>query len=139
MADVGESLRTRLLADANVAALVSSRMYPDELPQNTTIPAIAYRVISTTHVHTINGPKAGFRRSRITIECFASTRPVANDLANKARLAVVDWYGDASGVDVRAVEMDSGETYFTEQNTEGSHELRYVTTQDVALTFTEEV
>ncbi|QDV86919.1 tail completion protein gp17 [Planctomycetes bacterium TBK1r] len=140
MADVGQSLRDLLLDDASVVAQVGSRVIPDSLAQGETLPAITYRVISTTHEHDINGPKVGLATARIAIECYASTRVAANALAELVRLSgILDWEGDDNGVDVRAIEIDSGAEYLSEQNSEGSHELRYITATDYSITYRETV
>lgn len=140
MADLGESLRALLLDDASVLASVQSRVIPDRLAQGETLPAIVYRVIDTTHYHDITGPNAGMARSRVTLECFASTRAGANSLAELVRNSGVrDWSGSSYGVDVRSVEIDSGMYYQTEEPNDGNHEYRYVASIDYAFHYTESV
>lgn len=140
MADLGESLRALLLADASVLAQVGSRIIPDQLAQAETLPAIVYRVIDGRHYHDITGPNAGMVRSRVTLECFAATRAAANSLAELVRNSGIrTWSGDAYGVDVRSVEIDSGTFYYTDQPTDGSHEYRYVASVDYAFHYTETV
>ena len=138
MADLGESLRALLLADATVLASVGSRIIPDQLAQGESLPAIVYRVIDTTHYHDITGPNAGIARSRVTIECFADTRAAANTLAEAVRNSGIrTWSGDAYGVDVRSVEIDSGAYYFAEQPSDGTHEFRYGVSVDYAFHYVE--
>jgi len=140
VADVGESIRDLLLDDASVAAEVGARIVPDALAQSETLPAITYRVISTVHEHDITGPKVGVASARIAIECYASTRASANALAELVRLSgILDWSGSANGVEVMAIEIDSGAEYMIEQNSEGSHELRYITATDYSITYRETV
>ena len=140
MADAGESIRALLLDDATVVGLVGARIIPDALEQGETIPAITYRVLTTRHEHEITGAKAGMAIARITVDCYAATRRAANQLSEAVRLSgILDWYGDAYGVDVRNVNIDSGAQYQFEQNSEGSHELRYITTQDYQIHYLESV
>lgn len=140
MADVGSSLVALLKASAEVVAIVNDRIVPDQMLQGEAIPSIVYRVISTQHSHTISGAKAGIASSRITIECFATSRQAANELAEKVRLSgLLDWSGPAYGADVRDVTIDSGAYYLTEQSNDGSHELRYITSQDYQVHFIEAV
>ena len=140
MPDVSQSLRSMLLSDASLVGLVVDRVIPDQLAQSETLPAITYRVISSRHEHTINGPKAGARWTRFTVECFADSRQGADTLAETMRLSgILDWTGDAHGVEVLSVEIDSGATHFAEQNTEGSHELRYITSYDFEILHREAV
>lgn len=138
MADLGESLRGLLLADSDVLASVGSRIIPDRLAQGESLPAITYSVLDTVHYHDITGPNAGMARSRVTIECFDSTRAGANTLAEQVRNSGIrTWSGDAYGVDVRSVEIDSGAVYFTEEPTDGTHEFRYGVSVDYAFHFVE--
>ena len=140
MADVGDSVRALLLDDAAVTAVVGTRIVPDGLAQGETSPAITYRVISTDHEHDINGPKVGIVRSRITIDCYSTTRKAANALAELVRLSgILDWSGSTYGVNVLAIVIDSGAEYIAEPNSEGSHELRYITSTDYSVTFRETV
>jgi hypothetical protein len=140
MADVEQSIVSLLSADSDITDLVGARIVPDQLAQGDTLPAIAYRVISSEHAHNINGAKAGARFARVTIESYATTRIGANALAELVRLSgILDWSGSAHGVDVLSTEIDSGAFSFTEQNTEGSHELRYVTSYDFKILYRESV
>jgi hypothetical protein len=140
MADVASAFRLVLLDDSDVSNAVGTRIIPDQLAQGETLPAITYRRISTRHEKTIEGSKARMAISRISCECFAATRAAADALAELVRLSgVLDWRGVQHGVDARNVEVDSGISHLTEQNTEGSHELRYITEIDFEITFREAV
>ena len=140
MASLVSAIRSVLLDDADVASAVSTRIVPDVLPQGETLPAITIRRISTRHENTINGSKARMAHARVTIETFADTRLSADDIAEKVRLSgILDWVGVQYGVDSRGVQVDTGIFHTTEQNTEGSHELRYISAQDFEISFVEAV
>lgn len=62
-------LKAALAADTAVAAIVSTRIYPLQLPQSPTYPAITYQRISNTGT---NGNTA-LRESRWQISCWAQT------------------------------------------------------------------
>lgn len=44
---IEEALYSRMTAHAGLAALVGTRVYPDQLPQNPTLPAVVYQRIDT--------------------------------------------------------------------------------------------
>lgn len=62
-------LKAALAADTAINALVSGRIYPVQLPQSVTYPAISYQRISSTGT---NGNTA-MRESRYQISCWAET------------------------------------------------------------------
>lgn len=64
------ALRERLLQTSAVADLVGDRMYPDELPQSPTYPAIVYTRISSVDGLTIDG-RHGLQRTRIQVDAWA--------------------------------------------------------------------
>ena len=140
MADLGGAIRTYLLTDDSLTNEIGTRIVPDQLDQNETMPAVVMRKISTRHYNTIHGSKAGMAASRITFDVYAATRASANAIAELIRLSgILDLSGVTNGVDIRDVEVDAGAAETTEQNTEGNHELRYITSQDYAIHYKETV
>lgn len=140
MADVGASFRAFVVAQSSVSTLIGSRMYPDELPQNATLPAITYHRISTLHHENIKGSKAGMAEALVEVRCYATTRNACNALCEAVRLCgVLDLEGVYSGVNIRCSMLASGRNDFTESPIDGTHELRYVSSQDYSLTYLEAV
>lgn len=88
MADVCQGLRTRLQAVAGVTSLVSTRVYPDAIPQAATLPAICMYVIDTQATGQHLYGSSAFTQSRVRVECWATTRLAANALAEQVRLAL---------------------------------------------------
>lgn len=125
MASISETLRTIILDDATVSGKVGSRVVPDVLAQSEAIPAVVYRKQYTQHYRTLAGSKAGMAVATFELMSFADTRIAADELANDVRLSLLDAKGTIGGIDIRDVTMSEGESYLVEQNTEGSHELRY--------------
>ena len=140
MADIGTAIRQYLVSNATVSGLVSTRIYPDDLPQNCTLPAITYYRVSTEHYGDITGTKTGLAVARLQIDCFATTRAGANALAEAVRKSGVLDLGHTTtnGVDIGSVVLDDGQRHFVEPPTDGNHEKRYVTSQDFAITFAED-
>lgn len=54
-----------------ISALVGARIYPLLLPQNPTMPALTYQIISTVPDYVLAGP-SGLVAKRVQINCWAS-------------------------------------------------------------------
>lgn len=65
-------VRTYLLADSAVTALIADRVYPLQLPQSAALPAVTYQRVSGTEGITYDGP-SGLGRSRLQFDCWATT------------------------------------------------------------------
>ena len=101
MADVETALYTILSGDAGVTALISTRMYPVVIPQDVSLPAVAYQRISTARVYSHDGPSC-LARPRFQFSCTATTYSAARAVANAIR-AALDGYNDtANGVRIMA-------------------------------------
>lgn len=69
---IEEALYTRLTGHAGTAALVSTRVYPNVLPQRATLPAITYRRVSGTREHAMGADPENVN-SRVQVDCWASS------------------------------------------------------------------
>jgi hypothetical protein len=142
MADLGSAVRGYLAANAGVAALVATRIYPDVLPQGYTIKtggALTYTLIDTVHDHLING-LAGIARSRIEFAAFASTRAGANLIAEAVRASSLQGFtGAMGGVLIESVMVSGGVQTLDERPTDGSQEHRYVTIFDYMFAYQETI
>lgn len=124
MADPGKSIRTYLQTKSTVTDLTSTRMFPDHLPQNTTLPAMTYAVVST------NGPQhmtasAGYSDFRVQLDCYADTYAAAQNLAEQIRL-VMHGYSGAMGTDtVDVVQLANGFSSYDDP-IDGSDKGRHV-------------
>lgn len=68
------TIRSIALADATVSALVGTRVYPNELPQNVDLPAAVISVVSDVPEHSFTNSMATTLRSvRVQIDCYART------------------------------------------------------------------
>lgn len=100
-------VRTFLLADAAIAALVGTRVHPLNLPQKSTLPAVTVERIDTTRESTHDGPE-GMQRARMRVSCWALTLLAARDLADKVRRRLHGFVGTmGAGTVVQASFMDS--------------------------------
>ena len=104
-------LRTHLLADGPVAALVVTRIYPLKLPQSSTYPALTYEIISDIPYRGLAGDR-NRERIRARIHCWAETYTGAIDLAGKVRTAVADFSGLMGTVPVSSVKFETWNDIF---------------------------
>jgi hypothetical protein len=85
-------LRSALIADAGVAALVAGRVYPVQLPQGVTLPAVRYQRVS-------NSEQLGssvLRETRYQFDAWAVSHVGATSLAEAVKALWEDWRGDAA-------------------------------------------
>jgi len=88
-----------LSEDSAIAEIVSTRIYPIELPQGVAVPAIIYNV-RITPVRSLNG-ESGLDNVSIEITCWAKDYTTAHLLAAAVRAAFV-----ASGIAVLTGDME---------------------------------
>src|SRR5262245_56770647 len=75
-----------------VTTLVSTRVYPEPLPQNSTLPALTYNQISAVRVRDFTGP-ACKSRHRISVSCWGSTYASARAVADALRQNIDGFQG----------------------------------------------
>jgi len=77
-----------LAADAGVAALVAGRIYPDVIPPDVALPAIAYARLSTEPVTTVHGAMPA-QFVNLQVQCWAATRTSAEAVADAVQAALL--------------------------------------------------
>ena len=80
-------LRAALVADATTNALVSGRIYPEMMPQDTKYPAITYQRISTVRTQFLTGVD-DFTRVRIQVDCWDDSYSGVKSLASAVKSAL---------------------------------------------------
>lgn len=90
---IESDLKAYLAADAAVAALVGSRIYPLKLPQAPALPAITYQKVSGPRVISLSG-YSGLSHPRLQIDCWAATYDQVKALS-AAVVAALDAYPGA--------------------------------------------
>lgn len=79
--DVEIALRSWLLQQAEVTALVSQRIHPDAIPQGGTFPCIVQDEMDGDDLETING-QSSLSQARLTVSACAATAKQARQLRN---------------------------------------------------------
>lgn len=97
-----------MLADAAVAGLADTRMYPVKLPPSAVFPAITYFRVSTDRDETLDGP-TGRAGARIQTSAWGNTYAEAKQLAEAIRLRLNGYRGPMTDgtdtVDVKRVSL----------------------------------
>lgn len=148
MADPALGVRTYLLAQASVSALISSgttaRLYPEVLPQNPTLPAATYETISDLPDHCIGTDwgRCGFSQARIAFDCYGQTKASSSNLA-RTIMSVVSGptarlRGVYGGVNFLDVMIDQGSRTEQDPPNDGSDERRYLTTVELLVSYYDE-
>lgn len=88
MAAVGEQIFSRLISFSGVATLVGNRVYPIILPQDPTLPAITYQIISQSPT----GGNIHIHNMRLQVDCWATSYAGADALAAQV-VAALRLYG----------------------------------------------
>jgi hypothetical protein len=87
-----EGLVALLRGASGVAAIVSTRIYPQVIPSGETRAAIAYQRISGMPVQHLRGP-SGLERPRIQIDCIAANYGEMIRLSEAVKSALDGWRG----------------------------------------------
>jgi hypothetical protein len=110
MAELEEAVYSRLSGNVAVAALVSTRIYPNKIPQEAALPAVAYQRISARRVKAHAAP-TGLARVRVQVTCVARSYSEVKGLAAAVRTAMQGVMGTVGGVGVQGswLETDADE------------------------------
>jgi hypothetical protein len=95
---IEKAIYSLLSNDANVSGLVSTRIYPNEIPQGQDMPAIVYEQTAGDREHTMAGP-IGMVNAGYVITCWSETYAVARQLADYVRI-VLDGHSGTTGTQV---------------------------------------
>ena len=89
MPDFASALYARLTADAAVSAVVGTRVYWVNRPQDSALPAIRLQTVSDPREQHLKD-YTGARQTRVQADCFAATYGAARQLAEKVVTALAN-------------------------------------------------
>ncbi len=89
---VGQDLYTWLAAEGSITALVSTRIYPQVLPQGTTVPALAYEAEAANSVRTL-GNDSSSNQAELSVRVWSDRMLEAWDIADTIRAALDEFSG----------------------------------------------
>lgn len=83
---IEEAIYSKTTTHPAIVELMSTRLYPNKLPQNPTLPAATYMRVSTPRVHTHDtSGKSGLASPRFQFDFYASSYLAAKNLAEAFR------------------------------------------------------
>ena len=86
MAEIEQVIVTKFAAHVGLTALLSTRVYPAQLPQRPTLPALTYTRISTLFYQTRDS--SSLERPRFQFDCWADSYGAARGVAQQLRQAL---------------------------------------------------
>ncbi len=95
-------LNSLLKEDINIAAIVSTRVYPNIILQGAAMPALTYQQISGLRDEVMDSP-TGLVNSRFQINCWSDTYSETRDLANAVRIRFDGLSGIFNGLKIAAI------------------------------------
>ncbi len=103
-----QALRALLMQDSAVTTLVGARCYPVELPQDTALPALVTRVISTQlAIKPVQASALrGTHTSRVSVVVLAADYPALQALIPLIRRAAHGFSGLVAGVSVGRISAE---------------------------------
>ena len=110
MTDVHEVIRSLLIADTAVTALVSTRIYPVHMPLDATIPNIT--------IHEISGPEdyvTGHGFPRYQISCWSESFSGAKAIKDAVKACLNRYKGIVSGLDIHNISYLNSEDLYEEE------------------------
>jgi hypothetical protein len=93
---VESGLYTALTTNGGVAALVSLRVYPHDLPESPTFPAITYRFITVMETDDFGGI-TGLQNGSVEINCWSTTFDGAIALGDAVKACLAGFSGSFGG------------------------------------------
>lgn len=103
---IEQAIFAQLSGWAALAALVGTRIYPLQAPQNAAAPFITYQRISAPRLRSLAGG-SGQANPRIQIDVYAASYASAKAAATQVRLALDNLVGTVAGVKIHACSLEN--------------------------------
>lgn len=101
------AIRSVLVADADVARLLGTRIYPVIAPASAAVPFGTYRRSAVQRQHSLSGP-TGVVTVILALDLYAESYEAVRDLADRCRRALDGWGGTSpESVEVNNVSLDN--------------------------------
>lgn len=115
-------IHDKLAADADLSALISNRIYPDEAPQGVTVPYVVYFDSFSDDLVTTDNQPGTLGERTIQYSVFAKTAINAKQIAEQLRRSISGFHGDLGSPAIRvAVTAFRRQTGFREEDTRLFH------------------
>lgn len=137
MGTVGEGLRAILAGAAGVAAIIgaapNTRFYPVQLPQEPTLPAASYQIVSEDRPHSSQQGPLKLVAARVQVDTWALTQSDAYALAEEIRKVLDGYVGTSAGVVFQNIVLDATREFFETEPDE------YRVSRDYRVWFVEDI
>ncbi len=104
--ELEEALTAYLLGYPILVSLIGNKLYPDELPQGVNLPAVIYSKVSDVKEHTLVGQNQ-LEKPMIEFSAFAGSKKAARSVANQLKLALCDFQGVLSGLEIQYIRLEN--------------------------------
>lgn len=88
------------------AQIPTIKLYPEEIPQGTTLPAVSYIKISDVKDHTLTG-QSEVEQPVFQFTAFALTKAEARNAVNEIKAVLNDFVGTMSGIVIQHIRLDN--------------------------------
>lgn len=134
---IAQAIRTYLLTKTTVTNEVGSRIRPDALIENETMPALVIQETASDHEEQLSGA-GGISQSSVTIACYSNTRMEADSVAEIVRQVLHGYTGAAGNETIQSSQLeDRANGYMTP--VDGGDVGLYFNNLDFRITFTETI
>jgi len=124
-----------LKADANVSALVGTRIYADFAPEDSLKPCIILFITSEDAEDSIVG-MIDFADARVRIECIATSREEADDVSNAVRKALNDLLATHyPNTSIQGISQATGKIHLVDIPNDGTDRWQFRTGQSFNITY----
>ena len=121
--DIEEALVKRLLNHAGLKALINNKIYPEEIPQGTQLPAVFWIKVSDIKDHFLTG-QSNLERPIYQFTAQANSKGAVKPVAEQIKAALCDYQGDLHGVEVQKIELQN-ELSSMEKSSDGTIRIFY--------------
>lgn len=135
MAEIEEALRTYLLTQSGLTALVSTRVLFDDISGGAALPAVVYQKISDIKDHLLM-EQSTLERPMFQFTAYAATKAAARNISNQLKTALCDYTGTLSGIFVQYIRLDN-EMSGKEQSADGAMSI-YIEDLEFEVNFVKE-
>lgn len=98
------AIRSALVANAGVSAIIGSKVFPVLAPASADLPFVTWRRISVQRQQGLSGP-IGMPSVLLSVDLFAETYEAVRELADAVRLCLDGWGGTTNNVRVANVSL----------------------------------
>lgn len=137
MATILGDIRTYLLADSGIAALVGTRVRPRQMAQGETMPAIRLNIVSGESDEHLGG-ESTISHPRVQIDAYGATPTAADELSDLIRIRLRGWRGAASNYFIHGV---TALTFYQtdEPIDDASNRYRWISSRDYRISHSQAV